>query len=300
MCARWLLKANAVLLLCAIGGCGQTPDAGLKFEVASVKPSPDPSARIAAGMMPGRGTNINPTRFDMAFASLLTLIGMAYKVDPFQIAGPDWMATDRFDIVAGIPEGATRDQIPQMLQALLAERFKLAVHRELGDRPVYALVVGRDGPKLKETPVDAATSDVAFPNGLGGRSIAYVEGEAGQFLTYSRLNDGWVFDALKISMPELALRLMAYVDLPVVDQTGLKGTYQIVSMPLPGGPHYKQESGRAGIGMVGDGSASPEASAPSGVSVFTSVEKLGIRLTRAKAPIEHIVVDRLEKTPTEN
>ena len=281
----------AALLLFASVMRAQAPAAGPKFEVASVKPSADPFPLIAAGIMP-RQITIDPSRVEMSFVSLETLIARAYRIEPYRMVGPEWMATARFDIVATLRQGAAMEQVPQMLQALLAERFALAVHRESRERAVYALQVGKDGPRMDETPSDAAAPDVPFPNGLGGRSIAYKGGAPGQWWTYSRLNGGWVFDAQRIDMAEFALRLMAYVDLPVLDETGLKGAYRIVLLPVPGGPNYKHEASRAGT---------PEdASTPSGVSIFRSVEKLGLRLERARAPVEYLVVDHLERTSTPN
>jgi uncharacterized protein (TIGR03435 family) len=107
-----------------------------------------------------------------------------------------------------------------------------------------------------------------------------------------------IFEAEKITMPNFALVLMPYVDdTPVVDMTGLKGAYQI-AMPVPGN---SVSLGRVPIGMRGgDAARSPEEpSDPSG-SIFASVQKLGLRLEKRKAPVEHIVVEHLEKVPTEN
>ena len=87
--------------------------------------------------------------------SLADLIRVAYRVKPYQLSGPDWMTAERFDVLAKMPEGATREQVPEMLKALLAEPFKLAVHRESKEHAVYALVVGKGGPKLKESAPDA-------------------------------------------------------------------------------------------------------------------------------------------------
>ena len=87
----------------------------------------------------------------------------AYGVKGFQISGPGWLDSERYDIVAKLPRGATKAEFMVMLQNLLAERFKLTLHREKKDLPMYALVVGKNGPKLKES-----VEDPAAPKG-GGR-----------------------------------------------------------------------------------------------------------------------------------
>src|SRR6185503_19368558 len=93
--------------------------------------------------------------------SLANLICIAYKIKPHQLSGPDWMAAQRFEIMAKMPEGASKDQVPTMLQALLAERFKLTVHRDNKEQSVYAMVVGKNGHKMKEVAADPAAPAAA-------------------------------------------------------------------------------------------------------------------------------------------
>ena len=133
---------------------GQTPAPAPAFEVASIKLSPplDVNALISGKMHVGMKTDA--ARVDIGFLSLADLLRIAYRVKPYQISGPDWMATQRFDIQAKMPDGSSTDQVPEMLQALLAERFKLALHRDATEHPVYALIVGKSGSKLKESPPD--------------------------------------------------------------------------------------------------------------------------------------------------
>jgi uncharacterized protein (TIGR03435 family) len=271
-----------------------------KFEVASIKPSMNPREARLAGVPLHAGTRIDDARVDMGSASLLMLIATAYKVEPYQITGPDWMGTTRFDILAKIPDGVSKAQVPEMIRALLEERFGLVARRETKDQPVYVLVARKGGIKLKQTDPDAKPSDLPFPNGLGGRIILVRGGGPGEWRTYSKLDEQIVFDALKITMPEFARAMMAYVDVPVLDKTDLPGSYDVVAMPVPGGPNLNRQAatpGRAG----GGGDLPPaEASIPSGVSIFKSVEKLGLKLEKRTAPLERIVVDHLEKTPTGN
>ena len=149
------LLISAGLVLAAGAALAQTPAPGPAFEVASVKPAaPLDRGQMLSGQM-HVGMKIDAARVDIGGMSLADLIRVAYRVKPYQVSGPDWMASERFDVLAKLPEGASREQVPEMLQALLAERFKLTVHRESKEHAVYALVVGKNGPKLKESAPDA-------------------------------------------------------------------------------------------------------------------------------------------------
>jgi uncharacterized protein (TIGR03435 family) len=283
----WKASAGTALILSA--AFGQT-----KFEVASVKASTlRPVEAIAAGR--NIGMKIDGARVDIGLMPLKFLIETAYSIKPYQLSGPDWMATERFDIEAKLPDGSTKDEVPLMLQALLAERFKLVVRRESKDESIYALLAGKDGPKLKETLPDAVISDKPFPNGFGGRLLLVKEESADGPRTYSRLNGITLFEAEKIAMPDLAFDLMHYTDaIPVVDMTGLKGYYQ-VALTVPGPPNGGRMAARGG-----DAGRPPEEASDPSPSIFASVQKLGLKLERRKAPFEQIVVEHLEKVPTEN
>ena len=140
----------------------------LTFDVASVRPSaPLDMAKLMAdmqtGKMPNVGMHVNGLRAEYNYLTLKDLITVAYKVKTYQITGPDWLGTQHFDIVANLPEGTTKDDAPKMLQALLEERFKLKVHRVTQEHPVQALVVGKGGPKMKESPGDAPPLDLSVP-----------------------------------------------------------------------------------------------------------------------------------------
>src|SRR5260370_25151988 len=117
------------------------------FEVATIKPAAPLdrmkiAAGIQAGQMPKIGPHVDRARAEYTYMALKDLIALAYKVKPYQITGPDWIANQRFDIVAKLHEGASKDDAPKMLQGLLEERFKLVVHRDSQEHPVLALVVG--------------------------------------------------------------------------------------------------------------------------------------------------------------
>jgi len=320
---NFLRNCCAVALLAA----AQTPTPpALAFEVASVKPAGplDPVA-IQSGKL-RVGMKIDGAMVDIGSFSLKDLIRTAYEVKDYQISGPDWlgsvMTAQRFNVQATIPEGATKEQVPQMLQALLADRFKLAVHRETKDHSVYALIVAKGGPKMTESDPDppAASAETEPPpepkkgeivmgqgtsqvrisgNMEGGKGVTVKGGPMGQM--HMTMADGRMhMEADRASMATLVETLSRFVDRPVVDMTELKGNYHIVldlSMD-----DLKNAAKAAGMGgMIGDGGKpSAEASDPAGSSIFMSLQQMGLKLEPRKAPLAIIVVDHLEKIPTEN
>jgi uncharacterized protein (TIGR03435 family) len=253
-----------------------------RFEGASVKPSPTPPTH--------RAYTMNDGTVDLGAISLKILIQIAYRMQPYQVTSPEWMATTRFDILAKLPAGANKTHIPEMLQALLADRFGLAAHRESKEQQVYALMVGRDGPKLKEGAADNQRADMAaFTN---GRRIVNRHITEDGFWSVSLFNGRKVFDAPRITMPELGRMLMPYVEDPVIDMTGLKGVWQVADLEVP-----REVSLPAMLASMG---ISVPRQVPEGVSIFASVQKLGLMLEHRKASIEHLVVNHAEKIPTEN
>ena len=290
--------SQAILLVTAIAVFGQTHPIVPKFEVASVKVAHS-RAEESAATARGRGASgpkIDPARVELEYTSMAALLSMAYRVEPFRVQGPDWMATSRFDIKAKIPEGGTAAQVPEMLQSLLEERFHLAARHEAKEQTVYELLIGRDGPKLKLSAPDARPTDEPFPNGTGGRTVLSRFTGPNGIQTLSHWNDYLIYEARSMSVQELAVALGRYLDLPVVDRTGLTGTYEVaVEMP----PGFRGRG--AGRGASGDESQAPsDASTPSGVSIVRSIEKLGLRLNRVKGQVDYIVVEHLDKVPTEN
>lgn len=306
-------------LVLAAAALGQTPAPGPAFEVASVKPAaPLDRSQILSGQM-HVGMKIDAARVDIGFMSLAELIRVAYRVKPYQISGPDWMASERFDVLAKLPEGASREQVPEMLQALLAERFKLKVHRESKEHAVYALVVGKNGPKLKESPPDAdapagggapTAADDANPqvrvSGRGENTQVSISG--GQIGTaHMSMGPGGTMhlEAAKMTLAALADTLSRFFDRPVVDLTELKGSYQVaLDLSMEDLRNAARTAGIMAPGLGGGrgGTQPPSdaASDPGGLSIFAAVQQLGLKLEPRKAPIDFIVVDHLEKIPTEN
>lgn len=264
---------------------------------------------------------VDGAQVDIGALSLADLIRTAYKVKSFQISGPDWMTTQRWDILARIPNGASKDQVPEMLQALLAERFKLAIHRETKDHTEYALLVGKGGLKLKEAvaesptpaPADAAASDAATTGAGNGQMNVKADGKGGATISGPMGNikvspgpDGIHYEFGKMNMTAFAETLSQIANLPVVDMTELKGDYQVAfDIPMADLVNVARSAGFAIPGAPpGAGAADSTANAASepsgGNAIFNSVQKLGLKLEQRKAPMEIIVVDHLEKSPTDN
>ena len=239
------------------------------FDAASVKPA-----------SPGRG--MGPLRTDPAqirgTVSLKTLVMRAYHLKDYQISGPAWMETERYDIIARFP-ASDKAQMERMLQALLAERFGLLTHRVTRDLPVYALVAGKGGAKL----TTAAPGDARAREAVTGGS------------------DGLIYSltARRQTMAQLADRLSGRVGRPVVDRTGLNEEYDFVLtwavegagsiVPRTGTP--PDEIDMHSIPVLGDG----------GQTIFQALPaQLGLRLEQTKAPLEVLIVDKAEKIPTGN
>ncbi|MGD1068537.1 MAG: TIGR03435 family protein [Bryobacteraceae bacterium] len=237
-----------------------------EFEVASVKPA-NPDVGLMDRHLPT--LNVEPGR-NLSFANLglRDLIMLAYGVGARQIAGPDFLSPAsgvRFDIVAKTPADAKKEQIPLMLRTLLAQRFKLALRREQKEMSVYALAVGSGGSKLKES----ASGDT----GESGctRSSAQTPGVSAAAVCH-KMTAGSLAQ-------QVALLAPGYFDRPVVDMTGLKGTYDLT---LEWITRPQAEAGEDGPTM------------------YVALEKLGLKLEARKQPMEILVVDHCEKVPAEN
>jgi uncharacterized protein (TIGR03435 family) len=302
MAIKLLLRISATLAFGAGAMWSQDPIAPA-FEVASIKPAaPITPADAASGKL-HVGMKVDGARVDIGFLSLADLIRTAYNVKSYQISGPDWMAGQRFDLVAKLPEGASQDQVPVMLQALLADRFKLAIHRENKDHSMYALMVGKNGPKLKEAPPEPAagpeepaeTGQVRIAPGRDGVTVS--GGKAGPTRISMGPGGTMHLEAPKMTLAALAELLSRFTDRPVVDMTEIKGNYQVaLDLSMDDLRNAARSAGVAVPGLP----ASDGVSDPSGGSMFNAVQQLGLRLEPRKESIELIVIDHLEKMPSEN
>ncbi len=213
------------------------------------------------------------------------------------------MASERFDIAAKLPTGAAEKEIPEMLQTLLEQRFQMKMHRESKELPVYALVVGKGGAKLQESPADSVPQtqksgsqdgvNVAASGQASGISINYGNG------SYFTFADDRL-EGHKLSANAMADVLARFADRAVVNMTDLKGTYDFVL-------ELSHEDFRAmmirsaiSAGVALSPRAIQLAEASSGDSLANALEKLGLKLESRKAPVEVLVIDHIEMAPTEN
>jgi uncharacterized protein (TIGR03435 family) len=312
-----------------------------KFDVASVKPAvPSPPAAGGAGGRAGgfggggggrcpESFKMDRSRVDIECATLTTLIGYAFRFSPDRVTGPDWMVgpgSPKFDIAAKLPQGASENQVPEMVQALLADRFKLALHRGATEQAIYALVVAKGGLKMKDAapqagaPVPVAAADPDAPRStttlfgdVETRTTPNADG-SGESTTISnpkmgtvRWTEGpnliWRWEAPGTTFEGLAELLDRVLPLPspVIDMTGLKGRYQValeVSLNEAIGARPAMPSAGGDASAIGNAQMDRDQVV---LRAFNDgLRKLGLQLEPRKGSLETLVVDHLEKTPTAN
>jgi uncharacterized protein (TIGR03435 family) len=277
----------------------------LEFDVASVKTNKSGPSMMAMRTL--------PTSFTMTNIPLRILVMQAYRLSNYQlVGGPNWLDSDRFDIVAKAPEGSRPDQVPLMLRGLLADRFKLKVHAETRETQVYALVLARDdgklGPKLSKTTDDCetilaerrATAAAARAGGAGPVPFTPPSPNEKPVCT---INMGTT--PVPSGLPLLNFRgggqpiqmlvnqISSFLNKRVVDKTGLTGLYDFelrfsmgTQMPLT-------------TQTPGAGTTTPTAAIDDGPTMFDAVRELGLKLESARGPVEHLVIDSVER-PTED
>jgi uncharacterized protein (TIGR03435 family) len=244
------MKLSSTLLLFSFAISAQTP----AFDAASIKPN-----RSGGG-----GSSIRQSKGQISMENVplrkLTLFAYGIPDDrEYALAGPGWLGTERFDILAKYPGDSTLLQIRQMTQGMLADRFKLVLHRETRQLPVYALIVGKNGPKIQ-----AVEPGQSGTNGGPGH-----------------------LQATRIPMQKLCDLFARMTGAPVTDETGLKGVF---SFTLDWTPDETQRL-----------AAPDEPAGASGASLFSALQdQLGLKLEGRKGPVEVLVVDRMERAPTEN
>ena len=311
---RPALFAAGLLAFTSLAAFGQLSEENPTFEVASVKPSaPSPEGRIRVGMRGGPGSP-DPGQITYSNVSLKNIVQNAYNVKGYQISGPNWLDSQRFDIVAKIPKGATKEQFQKMLQNLLAERFKLVLHHETKELPMYALVVGKNGPKLKESPKEDPAATAAAPPPTppmdGARMRVDKDGKPqlppgmgkGAMMMMMSPN-GVQLTANGVKIGALAELLSNQVGRPVTDETKLTGEYDVslnfapenMGGPLGGMPPPPPPPDGGPIHSVG---GSDSGGAPT-ISVAIQ-EQLGLKLEAKKGPVDLLVIDSMEKVATEN
>ena len=328
-------KLSICLSLTAIAAFAQTKPA---FEVATIKPAaPLDQAKLMATLQSGGklpiGASVDAHRAEYLYLDLKTLVCYAYGVKPYQISGPDWMTSTRFDIVGKLPDGSTKEDASKMLQSLLEERFKLTFHRTSAEHPVLALVSGgKNGLKLKpsaatpvaidenaplkpgelktegpdgpvKTSVDLKTGSSVVDMGLKGKMAYHVDPATQSIhIDFSMTTMGGLADMLTQLFTQIG---GATGGRQVVDMTGIQGNYDapieisladILAMARAAGV----DIGANVPGAPGGGPTGVASDPGGGSSMMDAVKSMGLKLESRKAPVDQFVIDHLEKTPTEN
>ena len=233
-------------------------------------------AMMRNNRVPGAIPMPDPSRMRLQSWSLLDLIATAYSVSAGQVSGPAWISDLEFDVEAKVPEGTPKEQLNAMLQSLLEERFGLKAHRETQTKQGFALVVAKNGPKLKPAAPDPAQDLTPEQRG------EYLQARMAEMRKHRQeMQEGVSLNGLStsrwdsVTSEELASRLARFTEAPVVDQTGLTGKYSVEietwkNVEVPGG------------------------------TIFDAVEKLGLKLESRKLIVETVVVDQVSRTPTAN
>jgi uncharacterized protein (TIGR03435 family) len=279
-------------LLHATQGRAESQDANsshaYEYEVASIKPNKSGTNMVRLMFSPDGLTATNGT--------LQMFINAAYGVEDNQISGgPSWLNSDHYDIEAKM-DSSTADELRKlsederrverqhMLQALLADRFKLTIHRESKELPVYALVVAKDGPKFQE-----AKPGDTYPNGVKGP-----DGHSGAGMMM-RMGNG-TLTGQGVPLVNLVRLLTRELGRTVIDKTGLTSKYDF-TLKWTGERQAPMFKGAEGSQPGTGGTSAPESSGP---SIFTAVqEQLGLKLESEKGPVDIFIIDHVEK-PSEN
>jgi len=294
----------AIPILC------QAPTDKPQFEVTSIKARSGPVTVIG---ITNRGGRFVATGF-----SLKMLVGRGYAVPELRVVGgPSWVDTDRYDIEAKAPEGPQAPLQP-MLQAMLEDRFKLKVHKETRELPVYELIVAKSGLKMKlsddQTPPPPLVPGNPGPGiAAGGRGPGpgpgagpgagpgpgapnpfgagpRPRGTAGR----GSINGRMTFEGSAVPVQTLIGTLQGMVDPPVIDKTGLTGLFDIKLQWVPGA---EAPPSPFGPNPNAPPPPPPDNSAP---TIYTALqEQLGLRLESTKGPVEVVVIDSAQK-PAEN
>ena len=264
-----------------------------QFEVASIRPSAEQPVNSA-----GAGVHIAGPVVRIVALPLREYIAIAYSVRATQVIGPEWLAQTRFDVSANMPAGTSGDQFRPMLQALLADRFQIKLHRESREFPVYALAVAKGGLKVKPVAADAnvpASGGVDVSGSGSGQGISLSLGGGTSFSLASN-----TLEAKQITMAQLADSLTRFADRTVIDRTGVTERYDIKVTLTP--EEYQATLIRSAInaGIVLDPRAARLLDTAPGNPLNGPLEQAGLTLEQVKAPLDVIVVDSAARTPTEN
>jgi uncharacterized protein (TIGR03435 family) len=271
-----IFKLWAAFFMAPVASAQTTPDpARPQFEVAAIRPNNSGAREVSIGV-PSPGT------FRAQNVWLRFLILVAWDVKDFQVlGGPGWATSDRYDVTARATENVRLPVMRPMLRALLEDRFQLTLHTETRELPIYALVVGKDAVKLRQT----SDGSCAMPNRDLPASSPNPLPVCGNI---SIGPDGG--SGIGISMAQLRSSLSNSMQRTVVDQTALTGKFDV---------HLEWAADQSTPGFWAPGLApapSADASSDSGPSIFTAIrEQLGLALEARKGPVTVLVIDHAER-----
>ncbi len=286
----------AVFALFLTSAFSQSARGLLEFEVASIRQASLDDTRVDVGM------HIDGSQVRFNQLNLRACLSIAFDRKTWQVIGPDWIDSDRFNIAAKLPTGATQTQVRDMLQNLLLARFHIQFHHEQRDFPVYALTVGKGGLKLKVTPPDDVN------NAAGSKSLIDIKGSGSASGVAADLGNGAYFSLAdnhfvghKLPVSRIAELLAKFMDKPVLDMTGLNpSTLFDISLELaPEDFTTMQMRGalQSGITLPSEvarlADRSPE-------SLFAAMATAGLRFESRKAAQDVIVIDHADKTPSDD
>jgi uncharacterized protein (TIGR03435 family) len=279
---------------------GQAVETLPTFEFADVHENPRAVTILTQGM---RGGLLRAGgRYELTSATMVDLIRTAYGVDADKVlGGPSWLESDRFDIIAKAPPKATPESVKFMLQALLADRFKLGLHKDTHPMPTYALSVGKGGPKLKETegqgdsgctmtiqqinPAQAAANRAAVQN--GGPLVL-------NLATFLYTCHNMTMAAFAEQMRTMIVAQSYIGNNPTMDQTGLKGAWDFDFK-------YTQKPPNSTVSVNTANGPQPVTVSGQSITLSDALEKqLGLKLDPVTAPIPVIIVDSVNRKPTDN
>jgi uncharacterized protein (TIGR03435 family) len=251
-----------------------------------------PAGGIYFGPARGGPGTPDPGQITWSYASMKAMLLTAFDVKNYQITGPAWLDAERYNIAVKVPGGATAEQVRVMWQNLLAQRFGLTVRHELKDFQVQELVIGKGGSRLKETSWDAATP---LPPGPPQRKNGELVSPGVVSTVFPGLNAHVHTVAMAQPISQLTTMLSNTLGHPVLDKTGLTGKYDfaidyainlssVQLPPLPPGP-----------GGAADTASDPEPDLAAAVQ-----QQLGLALVAGKANLDVVVIDQINKLPTEN
>ena len=265
-----------------------------QFEVATVRPTAltgEPALNL--------NVTLGPSQVRIAALPLRDIIALAHRIQPNQVIGPDWIHSTPFDITATLPAGSSAPQIPEMLQALLAERLGLATHRETRQTAVYALVVGKPPLRLQQrsreartaSPMDAQTwalsgNTSGLSNDLGnGSSYSFAIGR---------------FEGRKLSVQRLATELTRYAPQPIVDATDLPGEFDMSFQVSSDGYRHMLMRAAYNSGIPIPQQMLLQMDSAGVDHLIEAVEQLGLKLESRRMPVDVMVIDMIGRMPTEN